>query len=276
VEDFTQTLLDGSDTIIGVADETDGWRQKVDELKNFLKLTFEPVAREVFKNVTEFVDALKPAAKRVADAFEKDGLQGALDQIAVEWDKIYTEKIEPLFIRFLQFLDETVKPIALEIGESIGSAIASGMWSAFKGGVSSLFGPEAGKSILDGLGGDFQLSSPERRSFADMFPDNRPSSAASRLTPSASSVAPSSGNQFVEYAPGLFARAFATGGIVSSPTLGMVGEAGPEAIVPLDRAGVLGDTFVINVSGALDVEGVARQIEKILRDSKRRTGGVLV
>jgi TP901 family phage tail tape measure protein len=37
-----------------------------------------------------------------------------------------------------------------------------------------------------------------------------------------------------------------------------------------------GDTYVINVSGALDAEGVARQIEKILRDSQRRTGGVFV
>jgi hypothetical protein len=34
--------------------------------------------------------------------------------------------------------------------------------------------------------------------------------------------------------------------------------------------------IIINVSGALDAEGVARQIERILRDSKRRTGGVLV
>jgi TP901 family phage tail tape measure protein len=34
--------------------------------------------------------------------------------------------------------------------------------------------------------------------------------------------------------------------------------------------------IIINVTGALDPEGVARQIEKILRDSQRRTGGVLV
>jgi TP901 family phage tail tape measure protein len=70
----------------------------------------------------------------------------------------------------------------------------------------------------------------------------------------------------------------ADGGIVRSATLALIGEAGPEAVIPLDKldqaAG--GDTFVINVSGALDVEGVARQIEKILRDSRRRTGGVLV
>jgi TP901 family phage tail tape measure protein len=35
-------------------------------------------------------------------------------------------------------------------------------------------------------------------------------------------------------------------------------------------------SIVINVTGALDAEGVARQIERVLRDSRRRTGGVLV
>jgi hypothetical protein len=60
--------------------------------------------------------------------------------------------------------------------------------------------------------------------------------------------------------------------------LGLVGEAGPEVVMPLDRfeRQYGGGTTIINVSGALDAEGVARQIERILRDSKRRTGGVLV
>jgi phage-related minor tail protein len=66
---------------------------------------------------------------------------------------------------------------------------------------------------------------------------------------------------------------FADGGIVSSPTLGLVGEAGPEAIVPLDRAGRLGGTsIVVNVSGAVDPEGTARQIRRILQDAERRSG----
>jgi TP901 family phage tail tape measure protein len=72
-------------------------------------------------------------------------------------------------------------------------------------------------------------------------------------------------------------RMFASGGLVTGPTLGILGEAGPEMVIPLDRAGKMGgDTYVINVSGALDSEGVARQIERILRDSRRRTGGVFV
>ena len=41
------------------------------------------------------------------------------------------------------------------------------------------------------------------------------------------------------------------------------------------RQGGGGDIY-ITVNGALDAEGVARQIERVLRDSRRRTGGVLV
>jgi len=70
----------------------------------------------------------------------------------------------------------------------------------------------------------------------------------------------------------------ADGGIVRSATLALIGEGGPEAVIPLDRLDQAGGgpTYVINVTGALDAEGVARQIERILRDSQRRTGGVLV
>jgi hypothetical protein len=68
---------------------------------------------------------------------------------------------------------------------------------------------------------------------------------------------------------------FATGGIVTSPVVGLVGEAGPEAIIPLDRFDGLmgGDTYVINVTGGMmDPEGVAREVVRVLNDSQRRSG----
>jgi hypothetical protein len=40
----------------------------------------------------------------------------------------------------------------------------------------------------------------------------------------------------------------ADGGIVTGPTLALIGEAGPEAVVPLDRAGGMGGV-TINVNG---------------------------
>jgi SLT domain-containing protein len=45
--------------------------------------------------------------------------------------------------------------------------------------------------------------------------------------------------------------AMANGGIVTGPTLALIGEAGPEAVIPLDRMGGMGGNNVtINVQGA--------------------------
>jgi hypothetical protein len=66
----------------------------------------------------------------------------------------------------------------------------------------------------------------------------------------------------------------AEGGIVTKPTLAMIGEAGAEAVIPLNKAGAMGDTYNITVNGALDAEGVARQIVSLLNNSYYRgTGG---
>lgn len=64
---------------------------------------------------------------------------------------------------------------------------------------------------------------------------------------------------------------FAKGGIVTGPTLGLIGEAGPEAVIPLNRLqDVAGGGTTINISGALDPVAVARQIREILdRDAQR-------
>lgn len=65
----------------------------------------------------------------------------------------------------------------------------------------------------------------------------------------------------------------ADGGIVSRPTLALIGEAGPEAVVPLGRgSGFATGGITVNVSGALDPVAVARQIQDILRNQNARFG----
>jgi len=66
----------------------------------------------------------------------------------------------------------------------------------------------------------------------------------------------------------------ANGGIVNSPTLALIGEAGPEAIVPLNRGSGIGggDTYNITVNGALDAAAVGKQLEQILLAVKRNNG----
>jgi len=74
---------------------------------------------------------------------------------------------------------------------------------------------------------------------------------------------------------------FAEGGIVMAPTLGLVGEAGPEAIIPLDRLGDMGgngSTTNINltVNAGMGTNGaeVGRQIVDALKAYERRNGAV--
>ena len=49
--------------------------------------------------------------------------------------------------------------------------------------------------------------------------------------------------------------ALAKGGIVTSPTLSLIGEAGPEAVIPLSRMGGMGGSITINVQGSVISEG---------------------
>jgi phage-related minor tail protein len=64
--------------------------------------------------------------------------------------------------------------------------------------------------------------------------------------------------------------ALADGGIVTGPTLALIGEAGPEAVVPLDRMGSMGGNNVtINVNG-----GDPQAVVNALRTYMRQNGSV--
>ena len=60
---------------------------------------------------------------------------------------------------------------------------------------------------------------------------------------------------------------FADGGIVTGPTVGLVGEAGPEAIIPLDKMGSMGGqtSITINMPAGSDGEDVVRALQSYAR-----------
>jgi hypothetical protein len=73
--------------------------------------------------------------------------------------------------------------------------------------------------------------------------------------------------------------ALAAGGIVTSPTLALIGERGPEAVVPLSgrNAGMNGNVYNITINGAIDPTATARQVRQVLnRDAQRRGTGTLL
>ena len=59
----------------------------------------------------------------------------------------------------------------------------------------------------------------------------------------------------------------ADGGIVTGPTLALIGEAGPEAVIPLNRGGGMGgNNITINVQGA-DPNAVVQALQRYVRQS---------
>jgi len=71
--------------------------------------------------------------------------------------------------------------------------------------------------------------------------------------------------QAVDYYQKLFdIPRMAEGGIVNAPTLAMIGEAGSEAVIPLDKMGGFGTTVNINVAGSVISEG---ELQSVIQDA---------
>lgn len=69
---------------------------------------------------------------------------------------------------------------------------------------------------------------------------------------------------------------FAEGGIVKRPVVGMIGEAGPEAVIPLNKAGNLGSTINITVNAGMGTNGarVGEEIVSAIKRYERHSGPV--
>jgi TP901 family phage tail tape measure protein len=76
---------------------------------------------------------------------------------------------------------------------------------------------------------------------------------------------------------GVEVPAFAKGGIVTGPTLALIGEAGPEAVVPLSgRNAPMGKTFNLTVNAGMGADGAAigREIVDAIKRYERTSGPV--
>lgn len=79
------------------------------------------------------------------------------------------------------------------------------------------------------------------------------------------------------WVPGVGGKSFkiprmATGGIVTGPTIALLGEAGREAVIPLDRMGDFGAPVTINVYALTGTAEVGRQVWNALREYERTSG----
>ena len=69
-------------------------------------------------------------------------------------------------------------------------------------------------------------------------------------------------------------EAMATGGIVTSPTLALIGEAGPEAVIPLSKAGGMGMNITVNAGLVSTPDQIGQDIIAAIQKAQRRSGTV--
>lgn len=71
-------------------------------------------------------------------------------------------------------------------------------------------------------------------------------------------------------------RGFAKGAIITKPTIGLIGESGSEAIIPLSQMGNMGGNINITVNAGMGANGaeIGQQIIDEIRKSERRSGRV--
>jgi len=86
-----------------------------------------------------------------------------------------------------------------------------------------------------------------------------------------------------DWVPGIGGKGFdipnipklANGGIVSSPTLALIGESGPEAVVPLGNGGGMGGMTIVVQAGLVSTpDQIGQQIIEAIQKAQRRSGQV--
>ena len=147
------------------------------------------------------------------------------------------------FLAFLGSVVEAVASLAGKIGDAIFGGISAGfdaLWGVVKGVVNSIIG------ALNSI----NSFSWERQGFE---------------------VNTIAGNFFVGVDGGSIGLwpdipKLAKGGIVKSPTLALIGESGPEAVVPLGRGGGMGGVVInVNVAPTANLAEVGREITRALK-----------
>lgn len=215
--------------------------------------------------LTVFVPKLTETALKLAIALSKWVIELLPKVVQGLWN--FVKELVPKLPKIFGFV--TLGPIAMRLGGELVDGIANffqqlpgRLESGLKTIASKLadFGKNIGKTIVNGLIGiwnklDLKFPRIEIPSWVpgiggkgfggfDLFPD---------------------------------IPALAAGGIVTSPTLALIGENGPEAVVPLRgrNAGAAGVT--VNIYGAIDPTSTARQVRQVLnRDAQRRGTGTLL
>lgn len=219
----------------------------ISDLTTFFKDNLIPILKEFWKFLTEII--VPGITKTVTPVFK--GLLSAYQSIAKSI-KDNEDNLKPLFDLYKSIASFVAKTLAPALGKILGAAlkVVGNLVAGLIGGFSKLVGFI--DDVVSGI-----------KKIIDLVKEN----------------------PLVKGISGVIDKVFgggkADGGAVNAGTAYMVGERGKELfvpqtdgrIIPNDRLGMGGgvvNNISINVSGALDREGVARQIVDLLNNSYYR------
>lgn len=276
-----------------------------EELRDAVQQAFERIKAAVVQAIDEVkrvLDENRDAINAMRDAFIT-AAQFIVDKVVpviVEFYSIYLTKLIEVIafvvtalIRLISFWVRVIGKIH-EVGEAIGefAAVAVEKITGFVTGVQTAF-TEAFTAVRDFITGVFDAVADSIETTMKSAINfvisgiNRVINAWNGLrfeVPQFTIGIGSASQTFGPFSLGTFnldnVVPLAEGGIVSQPTLALIGEAGPEAVVPLSRGGssMRSTNITINVNAGMGTDGraVGRQIVEALKQYERQNGPIPV
>ena len=283
LEEFNGLLGDGTGLVAEQSDEMLTLGDRFDMLKNRLTVKLMPT----IERLIEFLEDL-------FDAISEDGLAGAVDFIRERFDGFFDALHEnrnivalmaaivvALGVAFLALTAPVTLAVAAVGALTAGAIYAYNEFATFRSIVDFVMDglrrlPDAFNAVKNVLA----------RVIPTLFSPFGPAFGAAMAAISAlwNSTVGGFGFTLPGWLPEIGGKEFripnmptidvpflADGGIVTSPTLAMIGEAGDEAVIPLNRAGSFGgDTFNISVTLPAGTDG--DDVVRALQSYQRRRG----
>jgi hypothetical protein len=249
----------------------------------------------VFERLTNFViNDLVPALERAYE-WAMPRFQAAWESISSTLGPIISqlrEQLTPIVERIATFMKENTQIVKTFMAVLAGAAVLA-MIAALAAAVASLANPvvaavvgiaalaagfqyayensEGFRSAIQQLASDAMTLYNAIKSVYDMYVKLR---GTLESAPGGKSVFGALGDAFSPsrlLTGGVGIPFMADGGIVTGPTTAVIGEAGPEAVIPLDRLGAMGNTYVtVNMPVGSDGDDVV----KALKTYTQRRGGL--
>ena len=280
LKEFNGLLGEGTGIVDDQAEATATLSDKFNVLKNKVLAELGPIAIKVMDGIMDAMDALLPVVenviKSVKEFFASEGFRTfaegvgkvigfLVDQAKFMWEQIqlYFGFIIDIFKGDFAGAWDKVKEIAsnaFEQGKKLGSLLIDGLMAALKA-IGGAIGDLA-STLADAFVGAVKWA------LNNIVIDPINWAVSKAVDTLDVALGPTINFPSVdEFIPRL-----AEGGIVTSPTLALIGEAGPEAVVPLNGNHSMGGTNYITIN----VQGVSGEevIEAIQRETRQRGAAV--